>query len=198
MDSYSIFVLIGAACVLLSTLILVRRHNRKHQEELRALDEATKDFKQIELMRVQNPTEEDLKAYALIEEERQKVWKSLSVDTSIAPRKLYQQAFDLIREIASIYNPNAENPIFQASAFDLLELNYRIIERVKEYLEEAPDWVREMNISDILKYKGYYEKVKDFQFVKLAKEHKHLYSIGKYVWMGYNMLNPWYWGRRVV
>lgn len=184
--------------MLLSTLILVRRHNRKHQEQLRAIDEETKDFKQIELLRVQNPTAEDLKAYALIEDKRQNVWTSLSVDTSIAPRRIYQQAFDLVRDIASIYHPDAENPVFQASAFDLLELNYRIIERVKEYLEEAPDWVREMNISDILRYKGYYEKVKDFQFLKLAEEHKYLYNIGKYVWMGYNMLNPWYWGRRVV
>jgi uncharacterized membrane protein YebE (DUF533 family) len=25
-----------------------------------------------------------------------------------------------------------------------------------------------------------------------------LYTVGKYAWMGYNVLNPWYWGRKVV
>ena len=186
--------------MLLSTLVLVRRRNRKNQEKLQArAEEEIRDFEQIELMRVQNPTEEDVRAYALIEEERQKVWKSLSVDTSIAPHTIYQLAFDLVRAIAAIYYPDIENPIFKASIFDLLELNYRIIERVKESLDEFPlNTIKDMDIHEILRYKGYYDKVTDFKFVKLARAHKYLYSAGKYAWMGYNALNPWYWGRKVA
>ncbi len=200
MDSYSIIVLIGAALVLLSTLLLVRYRNRKHQEELEARhNEELRELEQIELIRVQNPTEADLKAYTLIETERQKVWKSLSVDTSIAPRKIYQLAFDLVRDIAAIYYPDTENPIFKASIFDLLELNYRIVERIKDALDDFPlNTIKDMNIHDILRYKGYYDKFTDFQFVKVAEEHKYLYTIGKYAWMGYNALNPWYWGRKVA
>ncbi len=200
MDAYSIIVLVGAALVLLSTLVLVRRRNHKIQKELQArAEEEVMDLKQIELMRVQNPTEEDVRAYTLIEEERQKVWKSLSVDTSIAPRTIYQLAFDLVRDIAAIYYPDTENPIFKASIFDLLELNYRIIERVKESLDEFPlNTIKDMDIHEILRYKGYYDKITDFKFVKLAQEHKYLYSVGKYAWMGYNALNPWYWGRKVA
>lgn len=186
--------------MLLSTLVLVRRRNHKIQKELQArAEEEVRDLEQIELMRVQNPTEEDVRAYTLIEEERQKVWKSLSVDTSIAPRTIYQLAFDLVRDIAAIYYPDTENPMFKASIFDLLELNYRIIERVKESLDEFPlNTIKDMDIHEILRYKGYYDKITDFKFVKLAQEHKYLYSVGKYAWMGYNALNPWYWGRKVA
>ena len=200
MDSYSIAALLLAAFALLSALLLDRRRiNREHQEELIARETEQEEFKQIELIRVHNPTEQDLQAYELIESERQKVWKNLLTKTSISPRKIYQLSFDLIREIAAIYNPDVENPEFQASVSDLLELNYRIIERVKEYLEEFPlNTIKDLNIQDILKYKGYYDRLSEFELVKFAKDHKYLYTIGRYAWMGYNVINPWYWGRKVV
>jgi len=199
MDSYSIAALIFAALALLSALLLVRGRNRKHHEELIAHEKEEEAFKQIELIRVQNPTEQDLRAYDLIESERQKVWKNLLTKTSISPRRIYQLSFDLIREIAAIYNPDVENPEFQASVFDILELNYRIIERIKEYLEEFPlNTIKDINIQNILRYKGYYDRLSEFEPIKLAKQHKYFYTIGKYAWMGYNVLNPWYWGRKVV
>ncbi len=199
MDSYSTAVLLFAALILLSALLLLRRRNEKHQEELIAREADKEIFKQIELIRVQNPTEQDLQAYALIESERQKIWKSLSTKTSITPRKIYQFSFDLIREIAATYNPDSENPEFQASVSDLLELNYRIIERVRGYLEEFPlNTIKNLNIQDILRYRGYYDRLSELELVKLAKKHKYLYTIGKYAWMGYNVINPWYWGRKVV
>lgn len=199
MDSSSILVLLCAALTLLSALLLVRRRNRQHQEALQALEENQEHLSQIELIRVQNPTDQDRQAYELIEFERQKVWKSFSTKTSIAPRKIYHLSFDLIQRIAAIYYPEIENPVFQASIYDLLELNYRIIERIKEYLEEFPlNTIKDMNIDDILRYKSYYDRVTDFRLVKLAKNHKYIYTVGKYAWMGYNALNPWYWGRKVV
>lgn len=199
MESYSTIVLLAAALALLLTLLLVRHRNKQHQEILNARDTATEDLQQIELMRVQNPTEQDQQAYDLIETERQKVWTSLSTKTSIAPGKIYQLSFGLIQDIAAIYYPEDESPIFNASVFDLLELNYRIIERIKEYLDEFPlNTIKDLNIDDVLRYKGYYDRLSDFQLVKLAKDHKYLYTLGKYAWMGYNALNPWYWGRKVV
>lgn len=200
MDPYSIAALLLAAFALLSALFLVRRRiNREHQKELIARETDQEEFKQIDLIRVHNPTEQDLQAYELIESERQKVWQNLLTKTSIAPRKIYHLSFDLIREIAAIYHPDVENPEFQASVFDLLELNYRIIERVKEYLEEFPlNTIKDLNIQGILKYKGYYDRLSEVELVKFAKDHKYLYTIGKYAWMGYNALNPWYWGRKVV
>lgn len=198
MDIYSTIALIFAALILVSALISLRRRNQKQQEEIARVAEE-ENFRQIELIRVQNPSQQDLQAYNLIEAERQKVWKNLSFQTSLAPKKIWQTSFELIKQIAAIYHPDTENPQFQASIVDLLELNGRIIERLQEYLEEFPlNTIKDFNIQDVLSYKAYYDKVSQFELVKLAKDHKYLYNIGKYAWMGYNALNPWYWGRKVV
>ncbi len=199
MDIYSFIALLFAGLTLISALFLVRRHNKRLQEELLAHSEDKETFDQVELIRVQNPTEQDLQAYDLIEAERQQVWKSLGTGTSIAPKKISQLSLHLIQQIAAIYHPDIEAPEFQASIFDLLELNERIIRRLKEYLDDFPlNTIRDVSIQDILKYKGYYDRISEFDLVKLAKKHKTLYTIGQYAWMGYNALNPWYWGKKVI
>lgn len=199
METYSLTALVFAAVILLVVLMLVRR--RHQQQQLAQTDSQPDDhsFEQIELIRVQNPTDQDLQAYALIETERQAIWKSLSTNTSIAPRKIYQIAFDLVQRIAVIYHPDHENPVFQASIADLLELNYRIITRLQDYLEEFPlNTIKDLNVEDILRYKNYYDRFTNFELVKMAQKHQNLYTLGRYLWMGYNALNPWYWGQKVV
>ncbi len=166
MDVYSIAVLLFAILALLTALGIIRRRNRKSWKELLTHEAEEERFQQIELIRVHNPTERDLQAYALIEAERQKVWKSLSTKTSISPGKIYQLVFELIREIARIYYPDSEHPEWQASVVDLLELNDRIIERVKTYLDEFPlNTIKDLNIQDILRYKGYYDRLSDLELV---------------------------------
>lgn len=199
METYSILSLIGAAILLFSALLLTRRRLQRQQAEILAREADQKQFQHIELIRVQNPTPQDLQAYELIETERQKMWKSLSINTSIAPRQLTQLSFELVQKIAAIYYPTIETPEFQASISDLLELNGRINARLKEYLEQFPlSTIKDLNIQDILRYKGYYDRVSEFELVKLAKKYTHLYMIGQYAWMTYNAINPWYWGRQVV
>jgi uncharacterized membrane protein YebE (DUF533 family) len=198
MDLSTVALLVTAG-LLLSALGLIRRHNRKQQEQLAVRAAETETLNQIELIRIQNPTEQDEQAYTLIETERQKVWTSLSTSTSIAPRQLYQHSFELIRQIAAIYHPDAEIPEFQASILDLAQLNARIVERVKDALDEFPlNTIKDISVQDILRYKGYYDKFSQFELIKLAKKHKHLYTVARYAWMGYNALNPWYWGRKIV
>ncbi len=199
MEEYSLIVLVFAAVILLSTLVLIRRRNAQHQEALLALEAKKEEFNQIELIRVQNPSEQDIQAYELIEAERRKVWQSFSTGTSLAPKRLSHLSLDLIRKIASIYYPDMENPEYQTSVADLLDLNDRVITRVREYLDEFPlNTISDVNIHDILKYKEYYDKLADLHLVKIAREHKYLYTIGRYAWMGYNVLNPWYWGRKMA
>ena len=199
MDTYSLIALVSVALILVSALMVFRRHNRKQQEEelARAVEEG--NFQQIELVLVQNPSQQDKQAYELIEAERKKVWTSLSLQTSLAPRKIWQMSLDLIKEIATIYQPEAENPQFQASVADLLELNERIVKRVQEYLEYFPlNTIKDLNIQDMLLYKNRYEKFSQSTSIKFVKKHKYLYSIGTYAWMGYNALNPLYWSRKLA
>ena len=199
MDTYSFIALLFAALVLSSALVLFRRYNKKQQAALLAHETNEEELQQIELIRVQNPSQQDLQAYHLIETERQNVWRHFSTGTSLAPRKISQHSLELVQQIAAIYYPDIDHPEFQASIFDLLELNERIITRLKEHLEEFPlNTIRDLNLQDILTYKNYYDSFSQFEFVKLAKEHKYLYTIGRYAWMGYNSLNPWYWGRKAI
>jgi len=199
MDNYSFVTLVFVALILIFVLFGVRRHNRNQHKEKpdRAIEEG--HFQQIELIRVENPSSQDKKAYELIEAERKKVWTRLSLKTSIAPREIWRISLGLIKEIAAIYHPEAENPQFQASIDDLLELNERIVKRLQEYLEKPPlNTIKDLNIQDVLTYKKRYERFSQSSGIKFIHKHKRLYSIGKHAWTVRNFLNPWYWGRKVV
>lgn len=199
MDTPSLIALLFASVVLTSTLIVVRRKRQKEQQALLDQVAAEKDFQQIDLIRVQNPTEQDNEAYALIERERQKVWKSLSLQTSIAPGLIWKMCYDLVARISAIYYPESDNPIFQVSLSDLLGLNDRVIRRIQEYLEQFPlNAIKDMKVQDILTYKNWFDKVSQNKVVQIAQQHKYLYTIWQYGWMAYNSINPWYWGRRVI
>lgn len=198
METYSLIALLSAAVVLVTTLLLVHRRN-KQQEALieESIDQET--LQHIELIRVQNPSQKDLNAYHLIETERQKVWRQFSTSTSLAPRKIFQHSFDLVTQIAAIYYPDVENPVLQVSLADLVELNERVVSRIQEHLEDFPlNTIKDLKIQDILKYKDYYDALMEFKFVKLAQKHRYLYTIGQYAWMGYNALNPLYWGKKIM
>lgn len=199
MDKYSLIALVFVALILISALLAVRRHNRKQQKQKpdRAIEEG--NLQQIELIRVQNPTSQDKKAYELIEAERKKVWTSLSLKTSLAPKEIWRLSLVLIKEIAAIYHPEVEEPQFQASIDDLLELNERIVKRLQEYLEKPPlNTIKDLNIQDVLAYKKHYERFSQSAGIKFAQKHRRLYSIGKHAWTARNFLNPWYWGRKAV
>ena len=199
MDINSLIALIFAALILFSILVVIRQHNRKQQKDNLDSEFEEGNFPEIELAQVENPTQQDKQAYELIEAERQKVLTSLSLQTSISPRKTWQMSFDLIKEIATIYYPDIENPQYQASFSDLLMLNERIVKRVQEYLEYFPlNTIKDLNIKDVLTYKKRYENYSQSAIFEFTKKHKYLYSIGKHAWMGYNALNPWYWGRRAL
>ena len=199
MENYSTIALVFAALILMLALLVVRRHDRKQDKEKpdRAIEDG--NLQEIELIRVQNPSSKDKKAYEWIEAERKKVWTRFSFKTSLAPREIWQMALDLIKEIAAIYYPDAENPQFQASIDDLLGLNERIVKRLQEYLEKPPlNTIKGLNIQDVLTYKKRYERFSQSSGIQFVQKHKRLYSIGKYAWTVRNFFNPWYWGRKVV
>jgi hypothetical protein len=194
LDIHSFITLAFVASILILTLLLVRRHNRKKRREELTREIEEGDYQDIELIRVQNPNQQDEIAYELIEAERQKVLTSFSLKTSLAPRKIWNKSFDLIKKIATIYHPDIEDPQLQASIVDLLELNERIVKRLQGYLETFPfNTIKDFNIQDGLTYKKRIEKISRF-----TEKHKNLYYIGKYAWMGYNVLNLWYWNWKLI
>ena len=182
MDTYSLIALIFVALILISVLLAFRRHNRKkRQEEIaRAIEEG--DYQDIELIRLQNPSQKDEQAYELIEGKRQKVLTSFSLKTSLAPRKIWKMSFDLVREIAAIYHPDIEDPQLQASIVDLLDLNERIVKRVKKRVEDFPNMIKNINIQNVVNSKTRFDEFSQSAIIKFPQNHKYLYSIGKKAW----------------
>ena len=72
-------------------------------------------------------------------------------------------SLDLVTQIAAIYYPDSDNPVFQVSLADLVELNERVVTRVQEHLEDFPlNTIKDLKIQDILKYKNYYDTFMEF------------------------------------
>jgi len=188
--------LIISVSVLVLVLLLVRYKQKKRI--VAQVEQDIEDLREVPIHQVDNPTETDLKAYELIKEYRNKIWWNVVVSTDVNPRMVYQLSYELIREIAKLYYPLKDKPEFQASVHDLVELNYRISQRIKANLETFPfNKVKNFNIENILKYKNFYSQVTGHSAFKFFKKHKYLYDVGKALWAVYNYSNPWYWGRQV-
>ena len=186
---------VGAALV--ASLILLRRRRRKRPGEGHGTGDFNDALARISLLRSQFPSATDQQACDRIERDVRAVGRNFSMSTSIGPKKVWDMAASLIREIAGIYYPNAGNPEMQATISDLLRLNERIVTRLNFKIREFPlSTVKDVNIHNILKGKDFYESnIKNK--IEWFKKFEILYKIGNRVWLGYNALNPWYWGRKI-
>lgn len=188
-------VILSAALLLLAVALVLVRRQRAAAGRVGGSEELAA---QVARLRAEYPTPADRKACDRIEAELRSVSRGFSLQTSVAPRKVYTRAFDLVRAIAAIYYPESETPELRASVADLLQLNGRIVARLKRKLEEFPlNTVKDLDIENILKGKSFYEsRIKNK--LEWLQKFKRLYNLGSRAWLGYNVLNPWYWGRRLV
>lgn len=183
--------------VLLGTLVLLsRRRRRKRRQD--HWPEQLDPLKRIAALKAQFPSRADQRACELIEGELKAVNRTFTLKTAITPKRVYAMAADLTREIAAIYYPDAENPALQASLADLLKLDERIVARLSLKIQEFPlSAVKDIRIQKILAGKDYYDaKIK--HKLEWLKKYKLVYKLGNHAWLGYNALNPWYWGRKLA
>jgi len=192
----TLIILALTGCLLMAVLPLLRHHRRKALPN--AWPEQEDPLKHIAALRSQYPSPEDQLAFDRIEKELKGVGRTFSLKTSLAPRKVYEKAADLTRDIAAIYHPEAENPILRASLADLLKLDERVVARLNFKIHEFPlKTVKDISIEKILAGKDFYDsKVKNK--LEWIKKYKTIYSLSNNAWLAYNALNPWYWGRRLA
>ena len=197
MDTTAV-ILILAGSALLTALILL--HLRRKSGSGREQGAANHDnaLERIARLRSQLPAPVDQQACDRIEAKIKTVSRQFSMQTSIAPKKVYEMAADLTREIAAIYYPGIDNPVLQASISDLLQLNERVVTRLNLKVGEFPlKTVKDINIQKILKGKDYYDsKIKNK--IEWFKKFERLYKMGNRAWLSYNVLNPWFWGRKIA
>jgi hypothetical protein len=197
MDMDTIILIIVAAS-LVTALILFRSWQKKASAIDRQGYGPDNALERIEQLRRQLPTDTDQQACDRIEARVKAVSRTFSMQTSIAPKKVYDLAAELTREIAAIYHPGAEDPILQASISDLIQLNERIVTRLNIKLREFPlNTAKDISIHSILKSKNIYDK-KIKNKIEWFQKFQGLYKAGSRAWMSYNVLNPWYWGRKVA
>jgi len=184
--------------VLLAELLLIRK--KRKDETNRGSSHIDRDsaLNRIAQLRCQLPTEMDQQACDRIEARIRAVSSTFSMQTSISPKKVYELAAELTRDIASVYHPEADDPVLQASISDLLQLNERVVTRLNIKLKEFPlSTVKDININRIMKGKHIYDaKIKNK--IKWLQKFKGLYKAGNRAWMSYNIFNPWYWGRKIA
>lgn len=194
----TIAILIFSGLALLTALILMRLRRRKRLREKPGASGREDALERIALLRTQFPAPTDQQACDRIESEVRAVSRHFSMSTSIAPKKIYDLAAELTREIAGIYYPTVDNPVLQVSISDLLSLNERIVARLNLKVLEFPlNTVKDISIQRIVQGKDYYDsKIKDK--IEWFKKYKTLYNMGSHAWLSYNALNPWYWGRKIA
>jgi len=193
-----IALLIISGFLLLVTLVLLHRSHKKRDRENKWELNRDSARRQIALLRSQYPLPSDQRACNLIEKELKAVSRKFSMNTSISPKKVYEMATGLTQKIAAIYHPDTENPALKASLSDLLQLNERIVTRLNLKIQEFPlNAVKDISIHKIMAGKGYYEsKIKNK--LEWLKKYKTFYNLGSHAWLSYNVLNPWYWGRKIA
>jgi hypothetical protein len=194
----NIIILFFAGLALLAALVILRLRRNKRRSDNQGMMDPGDVLERIALLRSQFPAPADQQACDRIETEMKAVSRHFSMNTSIAPKKVYEMAAGLTREIAGIYYPETDNPVLQASISDLLRLNERIVTRLNLKVREFPlNTVKDINIQKILQGKDYYDsKIKSK--IEWLKKYETLYKIGSHAWLSYNALNPWYWGRKIA
>ena len=190
--------LIFTALILLSGLLLLRKKRKDEADKSSSRIDSDSALNRIAQLRRQRPTDEDQAACDRIEARVKAVSRKFAVQTSIAPKKVFEMAAELTREIAAIYHPHAEDPILQASIADLMQLNERIVTRLNIKLKEFPlNTIKDINIHSILKSKNIYDtKIKNK--IEWLQKFGGLYKMGNRAWTTYNVLNPWFWGRKLA
>jgi hypothetical protein len=192
----NVIILMLTGCVLLTTLLLFSRRRRKTLQDL--WPEQEDPLKRIAALKAQFPSPADQQACQRIEEALKAVSRTFTLKTTIAPKRVYAMAADLTRAIAAVYYPDAKNPVLEVSLADLLKLDERIVARLSLKVQEFPlSAVKDISIQKILAGKDYYDtKIKNK--LEWIKKYKLVYTLGNHAWLGYNALNPWYWGRRLA
>lgn len=189
MQIEQIAILVGAvlAIVLLSWLW---RWVRKKRVE-RSID-------RMPVRIVDMPTEKDKEAYELLKTYRRHIWGRFGEDMQLNPRAVSQISFEVIEKIASVYYPDEKEPQYKANIDGLLELNERVGQRLKEILDKPLiNKFRGLDVATILSLKKGYDAVRQHPVTEFVMNKPALRKLWQVGWGAANLLNPWYWGRKV-
>jgi hypothetical protein len=156
--NYAIYLAVIPVVVLLVTVLVIALRTRKQLrlQSGKALPEA----EPIGLHVIKDATEADEIAYAIVERYRKRIWRRFSINTSFDIASISDLCGGLISEIAHVYYPDSPRPELEVTVNDLLDLNQRVIARVRKLLERFPlNRLQGLRMSQILSYHKLYSAV---------------------------------------
>lgn len=184
-------IIAGSVVVALILLAWIWRWYRKRRV-LRSID-------RMPIQMVEKPTEKDREAYELLRSYRREVWSSFGEELSFNPRAFSEISFEVVRKIASVYYPDEDEPQYKATVDGLLDLNERVIRRLKDLFDKPIiKKFRGVDVATILSVKKGYEAVRKHPITEFVMSKPALRKLWQAGWSAANLLNPWYWGRKMV
>jgi hypothetical protein len=147
---------------------------------------------------VDKPTEKDKEAYELLRAYRREIWTRFGEEMQLTPRAISQIAFEVVEKVASVYFSDEKEPQYKATIDGLLDLNERVVQRLKEILDKPLiNKFRGLDIATILTLKKGYDAVRQHPVTEFVMSRPALRKLWQVGWSAANLLNPWYWGRKV-
>lgn len=121
--------------LLVSVLVVALRTRAKMRAER---GEAGKEPEPETVRVIADATEADEIAYSIVERYRKRIWRRFSIHTSFGVAAVSDLSSSLISEIAHVYYPNSPRPELEVTINDLLDLNERVIARIRRLMEKFP------------------------------------------------------------
>ena len=143
------------------------------------------------------PGPQEQQALALIVRQREQVWDLPERELLLGLEPLNRLALQVVRSIGAIYYPQAEQPEYEASLTDILELVKRVSTRLARFTSTVPvKYIGDRKLSAFQRYYQVYLKINDSPVLRIFKNNRHLYKAARLVLNVKNLANPFYWAGR--
>ena len=110
----------------------------------------------------------------------------------------YDLVTALVRNIASIYSPDARFPLYEVTIDELLDLMKYLSRRISEILDYNDiTYLRKINLNTIISLRNLSFDIKNSKVVQVSKKY-HINNILSGFKILLNIVNPLYWVRKFV
>ena len=176
--------------VTIAALLLVRWWLRRSFK--RMLESQFDEENELDILPSPGPA--DRAALEFIRQMRREIWSVPEVELQLSLESLNRRAVDIVRGISSIYHPAAEDPHYEASLIESIELIRRVSQRLLRIATATPFKILgNRRLSDYQRYYQVYRKINDNPLLQLLRRNPHLYRAAKWAMNVKNLGNPLYW-----
>lgn len=110
----------------------------------------------------------------------------------------YELVSSLVKNIASIYSPDARFPLYEVTIDEFLDLMKYLSKRISEILDYNDiTYIRKINLNTIISVKNLSFDIKNSKVVQISKKY-HINNILSGFKLLINIVNPLYWVRKFV